>query len=121
MTKPVFMSKSNQEINVRKGPKPVWIYLVSSARKIWRWSHERKEIKKTENCAYCSMRFTNNNSPEVDHMEPIGKAPRSICGDAASFKGWDRYYSRLFVPKNQLQALCHKCHKAKSTKERKKL
>lgn len=106
---------------MRKGPKPVWIYLVSSARKIWRWSGERKEIKKTANkCAACGGRFKDDKEKEIDHIEPIGKAPRSVSGEPKSFKGWDLYYSRLFCPKTNLQALCHSCHKTKTLKERKK-
>lgn len=106
---------------VRKGPKPVWIYLVSSARKIWRWSGERKAVKtEAKKCALCPTKFDKENEPEIDHITPIGPAPRSVSGDSESFKGWDRYFGRLFVTREKLQALCHKCHKAKTLKERKK-
>lgn len=106
---------------MRKGPKPVWIYLVSSARKIWRWSSERKEVKRTSSkCANCKETFKDDKEKEIDHITAIGKAPRSVCGDPKSFKGWDIYYSRLYCGKENLQALCHNCHKKKTLKERKR-
>lgn len=106
---------------MRKGPKPTWIYLVAAARKIWRWSNERKEVKKeATNCKACGTKFTPDTEPEIDHTLPIGRAPRSVCGDAASFKGWDKYYAKLFINKEGLQPLCRKCHLEKTKKERKK-
>lgn len=92
--------------------KPTWVYLVAAARKVWRWSPERREVKKSKGCKKCGIKFDEKNKPEIDHIEPIGKAPRE-------FNGWDDYYKRLFVPAKKMQALCHKCHVEKSRLERK--
>ena len=92
------------------------IYLVSAARRIWRWSPERRIVKngsKTSNkylCESCYKKFT---KIHIDHIDPVGKAPRD-------WNGWDTYLKRLFCPVSNLQALCHTCHKAKTKRDNKK-
>lgn len=94
--------------------KPTWVYLVGAARKIWRWSPERREvIRDSTNNEFYICAGTGNQPKhnvkkvQIDHIVPVGKAPKT-------FKGWDAYYKRLFCPISNLQALCTKCHKAKT-------
>ena len=97
-------------------PKPPWVYLVGSARKVWRWNPERRECKRlaTVNndprfymCAICGGAYKN---VQVDHIKPVGKAPKE-------WKGWDSYYKRLFCPLSNLRVLCLRCHASKTRAE----
>lgn len=93
--------------------KPAWVYLVAAARKIWRWSPKRSQLKReAKKCVSCSKPFKTQKDVQADHITPVGKAPRE-------WKGWDEYYERLF--EGELQPLCVKCHKEKSAKERKEM
>lgn len=92
--------------------KPPWVYMVGAARKVWRWSSERREVKKRATfpglmylCEKCNK--LSSKKIQIDHIAPVGKAPKG-------WKGWDKYLQRLFCPVSNLQALCTPCHKAKS-------
>lgn len=96
--------------------KPAWIYLVGAARKIWQWSPERRQVKKNACLTSSTMRMEKYRCAkcekavkkiQIDHIIPVGKAPRD-------FHGWDDYYKKLFCSTYNLQALCLKCHKLKS-------
>ena len=98
-------------------PKPPWVYMVGAARKVWRWSPERREVKRQALCYgngkdlyLCSgmtCKQPHVKKIQIDHIIPVGKAPKG-------WKGWDKYLQKLFCPISNLQALCVKCHKAKS-------
>lgn len=96
--------------------KPNWIYLVGAARKIWRWSKERKDAKErakvSKKLYRCELCKKTSEKVEVDHIVPVGTAPRT-------WEGWDEYYSHLFCDVTNLRVLCHSCHKEKTSRERK--
>lgn len=95
--------------------KPVSIYLIAAARRIWRWHPSRRLVKdqakegKKFKCSECKELVT---KVQIDHIEPVGKGPRS-------FEGWDAYYQKLFCDAVNLRALCVPCHKLKTKKEKK--
>lgn len=106
-------------------------YLVSAARKTWRWSPERTSVLKRVHldklhwqCEKCGTLVTKIDyvtkkgrkrrkiDGAVDHIAPVGKQPRD----------WDEYpdyYRRMFCGKFNLQFLCTECHAPKSQAERK--
>ena len=47
----------------------------------------------------------------VDHINPI-------VDPEVGFTTWDDFINRLFCEEENLQVLCHSCHKEKSNKER---
>ena len=94
--------------------KPLSVYLIGAARKVWRWSPARRGVKdrckagKKFKCETCNKIVA---KIQIDHIVPIGKAPRD-------WQGWDDYYRKLFCSIDNLQGLCSDCHKKKSKKER---
>lgn len=96
-------------------------YLVGAARRVWRWNTDRKVVNETAEklagkagfrvCAKCH-KASKRTTVHVDHIIPVGHAP-------TSFSGWDDYYTKLFCEKENLQCLCTKCHKAKTSREAK--
>ena len=95
-------------------------YLIGASRRIWRWSKERREVKslaycgsKRYVCALCPKNVENHKKIHIDHINPVGKAPKG-------WTGWDRYFKRLFCSVDNLQALCAKCHKKKTAQDRRK-
>lgn len=97
--------------------KPLFVYLVAAARRIWGWSPAVAALRKTPMiCAHCGKvgKKTGGKKDKFhkDHKDPVGKAPRD-------WNGWDEYYKRMFVGIDQLQWLCQPCHKQKSAEERK--
>lgn len=97
--------------------KPLFVYLVAAARRIWGWSPAVAALRKTPQiCALCGTvgkkTDKRNKRFHKDHINPVGKAPRD-------WNGWDEYYKRMFVGIDQLQWLCQPCHKEKTKKERK--
>lgn len=94
--------------------KPLAIYLIGAARKIFGWSPAKRGIKdrckvgKKFQCELCKKIVP---KIQVDHISPIGKAPRD-------WNGWDEWYKKLFCGIDNLQGLCVECHKAKSKRER---
>jgi 5-methylcytosine-specific restriction endonuclease McrA len=103
-------------------------YLVAAARKVWRWSSERRAVinecergvkkgkldTRERQCSECNKWFPSKSKQiHIDHIEPVGKQPRD----------WDEYaefYRRLFCPKSNLRPLCLSCHKIKTAEDRKK-
>jgi 5-methylcytosine-specific restriction endonuclease McrA len=93
-------------------------YLVAAARRIWRWSPERREIANAcavgltkRRCVKCEETKARK-EVQIDHIVPVGKQPRS----------WSEYpgfYERLFCAVSNLQPLCKTCHTAKSNLENK--
>lgn len=100
-------------------PKPPWVYMIGAARKVWRWSPERRQVKNEASCGVhhkcwgCFICGSCAKKIQIDHIVPVGKAPKG-------WKGWDKYLTRLFCPASNLQALCIKCHKAKTKSDAKK-
>src|SRR5690348_2314832 len=98
-------------------------YLVSAARRIWRWDKNRKAVNDESEkkagkkgfrfCSSCQKRF-NYKKVHVDHVIPVGPAPKG-------FEGWDLYYSKLFTARNNLQSLCVDCHKKKTKTDLKEM
>ncbi len=95
--------------------RPLFVYLVAAARRIWGWSPAVAALRKTPRiCAECGARErtkpTRLEKFHKDHVEPVGKAPRG-------WEGWDEYYRRMF--ETPLQWLCQPDHKKKTARERK--
>ncbi len=94
--------------------KKVWSpnrYFVSALRRIWRWNPDRKKVKdETKACIQCAKRLRRD-QVKVDHIIPVGSAPKG-------FEGWDAYLSKMFCPLSNLQGLCKSCHQIKTNKER---
>lgn len=96
--------------------KPLWIYLVGAARRIWRWSPAAQAMRKMPQiCIKCGAvapkKPKKRQGFHIDHITAIGKAPRD-------WQGWDVYYQRMFVGVDQLQILCQPCHKQKTKEEK---
>lgn len=53
------------------------------------------------------------NNAVVDHIDPV--IPLTT-----GFSGWDEVIKRMFCEADNLQILCHECHKNKTDDERKK-
>lgn len=93
-------------------PKP---YLFAAARRIFRWSPERKACLKAAEtiegykCASCSL-IVAKTGCAVDHISAVVDPQRG-------FSGWCSYYDRLFCGRSNLQVLCKGCHSAKSKAE----
>ena len=62
-------------------------------------------------CASCHNHFTST-EVQVDHIEPVVAVEKG-------FTSWDTYIERLFCEASNLQVLCIKCHKKKSSVENK--
>lgn len=93
--------------------KPLFVYLVAAARRIWSWSPAVQEFRKTPQiCVVCNRKPKGKEKFQKDHINPVGKAPRD-------WQGWDEYYRKLFVSVKELQWLCRDHHKEKSNRERK--
>jgi 5-methylcytosine-specific restriction endonuclease McrA len=95
-------------------------YLVSAARRIWRWSDEKKTAselcavgKDKRRCTTCREVFPRK-LVHMDHIVPVGKQPR----EWADYPG---YYERLFCPASNIQGLCKTCHKEKTIKDLKEM
>ncbi len=93
-------------------------YLVSAARRVWRWCPEKKAAAaqcavgaSKRRCTECKTVFPKK-QVHIDHIDPVGKQPRD----------WDEYpnfYRRLFCPPLNLQGLCLICHAKKTAAQRK--
>lgn len=98
-------------------------FITSALRSAWRrwppkWEtlaeafvgvQENKSTKRQAKhflCALCLDEFPSTQI-QVDHVNPIG-----------STSTWDEFIARLFCEKDNLQAVCLTCHKAKTLKER---
>lgn len=89
--------------------KPPQVYLVGHIRKIWRWSLKRRQVlRDADKCYVC---HEPSGEYQADHVIPVGPAP------LRGWTGWDEYLQRMF--EGELKAICKKCHKEKTSKERK--
>lgn len=115
----------------RKKAKPDHVYLISAARKIWRWSKIRRDAieaatvsKDWVECAECEKWLRKNPLKKkqrkdyaVDHIEPV-VPPGSFSPQLPVITGtmtWDEWLTRL--TEGALQVLCHPCHKKKTKAE----
>lgn len=102
-------------------------FIVSALRKTWvRWP-VRNKVKgdaRVERgkylCAGCGEIVPSSikndagkriNNVTVDHIEPV-------VDPEVGFTTWDDYIERMFVERDNLQALCKECHDRKSAEER---
>lgn len=110
----------------KKAPKPPHIYLIAAAKKTWYWSSERRMAIQLASvgpdrirCAGCQeilpkkLKINGRLMWQVDHIDPVGPGPTSVT----STSSWATFYSRLFVPVDNLQILCTVCHQLKTNKE----
>ena len=62
-------------------------------------------------CAECKLEFPAK-EVQVDHIDPV-------VVPSEGFVSWDKFISRLFCDKQNLQVLCKPCHKNKTAEEKK--
>lgn len=102
------MAKKKLEVVDGLGPRDIK-RIRSALRDVWRWSHARKLCTKRAElphnyfrCEQCRLRV-----PKIfiDHIRRVGAVDRG-------------FIERLFCPSTELQALCGKCHTAKTRQER---
>jgi hypothetical protein len=87
-----------------------------AVRQVWSWSHPWRKTKaramgkdgfpRCEN-RKCEKRGKPVPKVFVDHVDPVGEV------------GGPKYIQRMFIPSIRLQALCKKCHDAKTKAEKK--
>lgn len=89
-----------------------WKYILSRARQIDKWNPlKRASINDAKGfCAGCKT--GGHEDLESDHIDPVVPVNQPFAGD------WNTFFHRLFYGKRQ--ALCRKCHLAKSNEEKKK-
>jgi 5-methylcytosine-specific restriction endonuclease McrA len=103
-------------------------YMIAAARKIWRWSAERKTVIertkffdkwKCEKCKEVVDVITKRTKKgklktmmpiQVDHIEPIGPQPKTWL----EFGPW---LDRLFCAISNLWGICIACHSKKTKSE----
>lgn len=90
--------------------------LHRAVRQIWSWSYPWRLAKKRAMGPDGFPRCENKKCEQkgkpvakvfVDHISPVGEI------------GGPRYIQRMFIPSNQLQCLCKKCHDVKTENENK--
>jgi len=86
-------------------------YLFAAARKTFRWSPAKRNAVKRAfgKCELCEQYA---DKLVVDHIRPV-------VDPETGFTTWDSYYTRLFVPESEVQAICSPCHKLKTKTEAK--
>lgn len=62
-------------------------------------------------CAECKYEFPAK-EVQVDHISPV-------VVPSEGFVSWDKFITRLFCDKQNLQVLCKPCHKNKTAEEKK--
>ncbi len=86
-----------------------------AVRKVWQWSRAWHLAKKRAMGEDGYPRCESKDCPSrggmvpkhfIDHIDPVGEV------------GGPKYIQRMFVPSSKLQALCKKCHDAKTKAER---
>ncbi len=107
-------------------------YMIAAARKVWRWTPERRAVIErckffgTYKCEKCHASFdalvkrVNKQTKkiklvtpiQVDHKVPIGKQPTTW----AEFGPW---CEKLFCPISNLWGICLACHGEKTHSETK--
>lgn len=115
--------KTNAVRSAKRRNKKSWNphhYLVSAARRVFRWSPEKKLVANNcavgttrRRCASCAGVYPRK-LVHIDHIEPVGLQPRA----------WDDYpefYRRLFCDASNLQGLCKECHGKKTQKDIKEM
>lgn len=102
-----------------KNPRSLRTIILNGLGKAWIYWPPRMEAKKrakhpTKKGWYiCEKCKQEREKIEIDHIVPCIRP-------ADGFKTWDEYINRRFVESaEQLQALCHECHKEKSQEENK--
>ena len=97
--------------------------LLRSGTRKWAPVQEVKKEARTRRgfyrCAGCKeevpativIEGKRTNNAVVDHREPI-------VDPHVGFVSWDEVIERMFVEKDKLDLLCHKCHTEKSLEER---
>lgn len=110
---------------MKKAKRTSLSYMVAAARKVWRWTEERKQVIerckffdkfKCEKCG-AQVDFIEKKGKltmpiQVDHKVPVGAQPRTW----AEFGPW---LERLFCPLSNLWGICLKCHRTKTNGENK--
>lgn len=88
-------------------------YLVAAARRVFRWSPEKKAAAELcsvdasrRRCAGCQVVYPRK-QVHMDHIIPVGKQPRE-------WADYPSYYERLFCAASNIQGLCRRCHKTKT-------
>lgn len=89
----------------RWGPKYGTLNAAKTEKKI---NPKSGRIAQHFKCNSCHGEFTAKDI-QIDHIEPIGYD-----------KSWDEFIDRLYCERENLQALCTTCHKAKTLTEKKK-
>lgn len=89
---------------------PIEVKRIRSAiRKVWSWSYARKLCieRATDKAGFAKCEGCKKRVPKIfpDHIEAAGDVDEG-------------YMARMFVPSKMLQALCRKCHNAKTNQER---
>lgn len=89
-------------------------YMFAAAHKIWRWypvRHARLKLAKiTPNIFKCEICSVLTDKVQVDHITPV-------VDPKTGFTTWDDYFERMFCSVENLQVLCHECHKQKTQAE----
>lgn len=82
-----------------------------AVRQVWSWTRAWRLAKARAlgkdgfpRCEQCKKRVPH---VSVDHINPVGEV------------GGPKYIQKMFVPSDQLQCLCKKCHQPKTNAERK--
>lgn len=104
------MAKKQKMANVDGlGPKDVK-RLISAIRQVWAWNYARKlcieRATDAEGFGHCEACRAKVPKLYADHINPIG--------------GFDprTYIERMFLPSSHLQAICKRCHDAKTRVEK---
>jgi 5-methylcytosine-specific restriction endonuclease McrA len=108
--------KKNKTATPKKKQRIPYGAIRSVLKRIWLYSDNRKAAlagaRKSRGkylCAICNNLF-GPKEIQVDHRDPV------VVG---KFIDWNTFIDRLFCEKENLQVLCHECHKAKSDEENK--
>lgn len=115
------MAKTKKKVKKEKekridglGPKELKM-IHKAVRQVWSWSHAWRLAKKRAmhedgfpRCESINCEKKGKPQPKVfiDHVIPVGEV------------GGPDYITRMFIPSRYLQALCKKCHDAKTNVER---
>lgn len=106
------MAKKSKKLVVPKvdglGPKDVKNIRIA-LRKVWAYSHARKlcinRATREDGFAVCEQCSSVVAKVYADHITPCGQVDGG-------------YITRMWCPSAQLQALCDKCHRIKTNRER---
>ncbi len=112
------MAKSGQKVGKKRSPKTPKFdglgphekkKIRAAVRQVWHRSYARKLCvdRSTDSSGYsvCELCKKRNPKNKIDHIHTVGEVGPG-------------FIERMFVPSSQLQALCKKCHDAKTRVER---